>query len=102
MNNLIKKIDEINALIDKVNGLDEYPITYNGGTFPYYVVIKPIKIKNQFVTIESDINNYSFIDKKERYNINKNSFFGDEYCKAHLYHTLNIILRTFKKSLKNQ
>jgi hypothetical protein len=100
MKNLIKKIDEINALIDKVNELDDYPTTYAGGTFPHYIVIKPIKIKNQFVTIESDINSYSFIDKKERYNINKVSICGDEYCKAHLNYTLNIILRTFKKSLK--
>ena len=99
MNNLIKKINEINALIDKVNQLNFYPITYAGGTFPYYISIKPIKVKNQFVTIESNLDIYSFIDNKERYNLNKVSICGDEYCKKHLNYTLNIILKSFKKSL---
>ena len=94
---ILNKINEINALINKVNELDNYPITYAGGTFPYYVVIKPIKVKNQFVTIESDINDYSFIDKKERYNVNKVSVMGDEYCKGHLTYTLNIILKSFNQ-----
>jgi hypothetical protein len=99
MKALLKKIDLINSMIEQVNDLENIPVTYAGGTFPHYVVIKPIKVKNQFVTIESDINNYSFIDKKERYNLNKVSLLGDEYCKKHLNYTLNIILKSFKKSL---
>jgi hypothetical protein len=102
MKTLLKKIDLINSMIEEVNELNEYPTTFAGGTFEHYVVIKPIKVKNQFVTIESDINNYSFIDKKERYNLNKVSLLGDEYCKKHLNYTLNIILKSFKKSIKNQ
>ena len=99
MKAILNKINEINALINEVNELESYPTTYAGGTFPHYVLIKPIKVKNQFVTIESDINSYSFIDKKERYNVNKTSVFGDEYCKKHLVYTLNIILKTFKQAI---
>jgi predicted RNA-binding protein len=99
MKTLLKKIDLINSMIEQVNDLENIPVTYAGGTFPHYVVIKPIKVKNQFVTIESDINNYSFIDKKERYNLNKVSLMGDEYCKKHLNYTLNIILKSFNKAL---
>ncbi len=99
MKAILNKIDLINSMIEQVNDLENIPVTYAGGTFPHYVVIKPIKVKNQFVTIESDINNYSFIDKKERYNLNKVSLLGDEYCKKHLNYTLNIILKSFKKSL---
>ena len=97
----LKKIDLINSLIESVNECEYYPTTYNGGTFPHYVVIKPIKVNKQFVTIESNIDRYSFIDKKERYNINKVSIMGDEFCNKHLNHTLNIILKSFNKSLKS-
>ncbi|WP_296683946.1 hypothetical protein [Flavobacterium sp.] len=97
----LKKIENINSLIVIVNNLENTPITYNGGTFPHYVKIKPIKVQNQFVTIESDINEYSFIDKKERYNVNKKSIFGDEYCAKHLEHTLNVILKAFNKAINN-
>lgn len=102
MKAVLNKINEINALISKVNELNEYPTTYDGGTFPYYVVIKPIKVSNQFVTIESDTDSYSYIDKKERYNMNKTSVCGDEYCRKHLMYTLNVILRAFKKAINNQ
>ena len=99
MKTILNKIELINSMIEQISEGENIPFTYAGGTFPHYVVIKPIKVKNQFVTIESDINNYSFIDKKERYNLNKVSVFGDEYCKKHLNYTLNIILKSFKKSL---
>lgn len=99
MKTLLKKIDLINSMIEQISEAENIPVTYAGGTFPHYVVIKPIKVKNQFVTIESDINNYSFIDKKERYNLNKVSLMGDEYCKKHLNYTLNIILKSFNKAL---
>lgn len=98
-NSTLKKIQEINSLIVTISELGEIPVTYAGGTFPHYVSIKPITIKNQFVTIESDINEYSFIDKKERYNINKTSICGDEFCEKHLDYTLNTILKSFKKIL---
>jgi hypothetical protein len=99
MKAILNKIDLINSMIEQISEAENIPFTYAGGTFPHYVVIKPIKVKNQFVTIESDINNYSFIDKKERYNLNKVSLLGDEYCKKHLNYTLNIILKSFNKAL---
>lgn len=98
-NSTLKKINEINDLINVINELGEIPVTYAGGTFPYYVSIKPITVKNQFVTIESNVNEYSFIDNKERYNVNKTSICGDEFCEKHLNYTLNTILKSFKKLL---
>lgn len=97
----LKKIENINSLIVIVNELNEIPFTYNSGTFPHYVSIKPIKVKNQFVTIESNIKEFSFIDNKERYNINKTSICGDNYCEKHLNYTLNVISKAFNQALKN-
>lgn len=94
-----RKVDAINSMISEINQADAVPYTYAGGTYPYAVYIKPIIIKNQFVTIETDVLG-TYIDGKERYNVNKVSTFGDEYCKKHLDYTLNVILRTFKKTLK--
>lgn len=49
---VLNRIDEINSLLPKVNNLDSVPITYDGGTWPQYVVLKkPIKVKNQYVYI---------------------------------------------------
>lgn len=95
-----KKINTINLLIDSVNQSENVPYTYAGGTYPMIVYIKPIVIKNQFVTIQTDEHG-TYIDNKERYNINKSSTFGDEFCKKHLEYTLNVILKTFKKTLAN-
>lgn len=103
MKSLLKKIDLINSMIDQVNELNETPVTYAGGTWPYYVQIKPIEVKNQFVTIrpaDEVYLKYSYFETKERYNMNKKSICGDEYCAKHLNYTLNIILKAFKKSLK--
>ena len=97
----LKKIENINSLIVIVNELNSIPYTYNGGTFPHYVLIKPINIKNQFVTIESAIKDNSFIDNKVRYNININSVFGYNYCAKHLDYTLNVIDKAFQNALKN-
>ena len=101
MKALLKKIDLINSMIDQVNNADEIPVTYAGGTFPYYVQIKPIEVKNQFVTIRPlDVCMYSYFETKERYNMNKKSICGDEYCAKHLNYTLNIILKAFKRILR--
>ena len=96
-----RKINLINSLIEEVNNAEQMPVTYANSTWPSYVVIKPIEVKNQFVTIKSDISLESFINGKERYNINKSSTFGDEYCAKHLNYTLNLILKAFKNTLKN-
>ncbi len=97
---ILDKINTINSMIDAVNDADDLPFTYNGGTYPILVQIKPIIIHNQFVTIINDKG--SFIDGKERYNVNKKSICGDDYCKDHLNYTLNVILKTFKKLLNTK
>lgn len=96
--NTLDKIVLINSMIEAVESSENLPYTYNGGTHPYLVLIKKIKVKNQFVTIEND--NGTYIDKKERYNLNKVTDFNDCYCLGHLNYTLNVILRTFKTTLK--
>jgi hypothetical protein len=96
--NTLDKIVLINSMIEAVERSESLPFTYNGGTYPYLVLIKKIKVKNQFVTIEN--NNGTYIDKKERYNLNKVTDFNDCYCLGHLNYTLNVILRTFKTTLK--
>lgn len=102
MKKLIQKIEQINALIDAVNESENIPVTYAGGTWPYYVQIKPIEVKNQFVTIRpsDDASTYTYFETKERYNMNKKSICGDEFCAKHLNYTLNIILKSFKKVTK--
>ena len=105
MKTLLKKIDLINSMLDAVNDSADIPVTYAGGTWPYYVQIKPIEVKNQFVTIRPSDDmyfpiRYSYFETKERYNMNKKSICGDEYCAKHLNYTLNIILKAFKKATK--
>ena len=100
MKKLLKKIDLINELVPQINNLGQMPVTYDGGTWPYLVSIQFIEVKNQFVYIKSNTNRNSFIDGIERYNMNKKSNWGDEFCADHLDRTLNVILKTFKKALK--
>ena len=107
MKALLKKIEEINSMLPAVNDAADIPITYAGGTWPYYVQIKPIEVKNQFVTIRpsddassSYCSRYTYFKTKERFNMNKKSIMGDENCAEHLKYTLNIILKAFKKVTK--
>lgn len=105
MKALLKKIEEINSMLAAVNDAEDIPVTYAGGTWPYYVQIEPIEVKNQFVTIRPSLMpdfpiRYSYFETKERYNMNKKSIGGDEYCAKHLNYTLNIILKAFKKITK--
>jgi hypothetical protein len=104
MKALLKKIELINSMLEAVNDSADIPVTYAGGTWPYYVQIKPIEVKNQFVTIRpsddassSYCSRYTYFETKERYNMNKKSICGDENCAKHLNYTLNIILKAFKK-----
>ena len=104
MKALLKKIEEINAMLPSVNDAGDIPLTDAGGTWPYYVQIKPIEVKNQFVTIRpsddassSYCSRYTYFKTKERFNMNKKSIMGDENCAKHLNYTLNIILKAFKK-----
>jgi hypothetical protein len=94
------RIALINSMIDAVNDADSIPYTYCGGTYPYYVIIKPITVNNQFVTISGDKG--TFIDVKERYNINKVTTWNDANCRGHLSYTLSIILKSFKQALNTK
>ena len=40
-----KKIDLINSMIETVKNLETIPFTYNGGTYPYYILINKILVK---------------------------------------------------------
>jgi len=94
MKKLIQKIELINNMIPAVNMADKMPVTYAGGTWPYYVFIKPIRVTRYAVVIEAatTFSDYNFIKGVERYSI-KNQM--DE-----LNYTLNTILKTFKKVTK--
>jgi hypothetical protein len=102
MKALLKKIELINSMLEAVNDSADIPVTYAGGTWPYYVQIKPIEVKNQFVTIRPSDDaflRHNYFETKERYNMNKKSIGGDENCAKHLNYTLNIILKAFKKAI---
>jgi hypothetical protein len=98
---LAKRIDEINALIQQANELELTAYTYGGGTFPNIVNIKPIVVKNQFVTIETaSKSQYDFI-AKERYNVNKDDFWGDngiEALKWNLHHIKKALVNAIKNN----
>ena len=103
---ILSKIELINSLIDRVNDAGDIPYTYNGGTWPHEVLIKPIQVSNQFVTIinagTKSLNGSTFINGKERFNVNKVTTFGDDNCREHLNYTLSIILKAFKKTLNHK
>lgn len=96
-----RKIDEANELMMLVSELDETPTTYGGGTWPHYVDInEAISVKGKYVYINWTDRVYNLERKKERYNVNKVSYFGDDYCRKNLIYTLNLIIKTYKKALK--
>jgi hypothetical protein len=97
---LVKRIEEINELMQQANELDCMVYTYGGGTFPYYVNIKPIVIKNQFVTIESASQSHHDYIRKERYNVN-NLESWDANGLAHLKSDLTYIKRALVNAIKN-
>lgn len=99
----LTRINEINALIPIVKDLDIIPSTFAGGTHEMYVNIEGILIKNQFVTIigeQSIHNQYDFVKGKERYNVNKLDIFASNGL-TDLNYQLSIILKSFKKAIKN-
>lgn len=97
---LTKRIEEINELVRRANELELMAYTYGGGTFPYYVNIKPIKISNQFVTIESVSESHHDYIRKERYNVNKDAYSFNGL--ADLKETLTYIKRALTNALNNQ
>jgi hypothetical protein len=96
---ITRKIALINELLPKVIECENIPITYNGGTFPHYVTVEKITVNNQFVTIYGDGSQYDYIGKKQRFNVNNLNEFDSE-GRSDLNHTLNIIIKAFKSTLK--
>jgi len=85
-------IDQINDMLPKVNALEEYVSTYDGGTHPYYIILdKPIEVKNQFVYIHENKAEYCYGFEK-RYNTN-----NDWQLEELMYH-LRLIKKEFKKA----
>lgn len=98
---LTKRIEEINELVRRANELELSAYTYGGGTFPYIVNIKPIVIKNQFVTIETaSKSQYDFLSK-ERFNVTKDDVW-DNNGLADLKYNLTHIKRALTNALNNQ
>ncbi len=95
---LLNRINKINDMISDIKNLDETPSTYDGGTWPYSIDINGITIKNQFVYIDENKSRFSYNFEK-RYNVNKEEGFGSQ---EELKWALSLILRTFKKALKNK
>ena len=96
---LAKRIEEINELVQQANELELTAYTYGGGTFPHIVNIKPIVVKNQFVTIETaSKSQYDFLGK-ERYNVNKDAYSFNGL--AHLKSDLTYIKRALVNAIKN-
>ena len=99
---IINRVEEINAMLPKINELDYFVTTYDGGTFPYYIILtKPIEIKNQYVYIyEKQSRNIpcDFYNFEKRYNANSDKVIGGY---DDLLYSLNLIRKEFKKALKN-
>jgi len=93
---ILNKINTINGMLKEVNNLSNFVHTYDGGTFPYYIILKsPIEIKNQFVYIHEEKAKHSYNFEK-RYNTNNETQSED------LNYHLNLICKEFKKAIKNQ
>lgn len=89
-------INQINEMLPEVNNLSDYVSTYDGGTFPYFIILnKPIEVKNQYVYIHEDKAEYSYgFDK--RYNTN------NEWKLEELMYSLRLIRKEFNKAIKNK
>ena len=89
-------INQINEMLPEVNKLSDYVSTYDGGTFPYFIILnKPIEVKNQYVYIYEDKIEYSYgFDK--RYNTN------NEWKLEELVYSLRLIRKEFKKAINNK
>ena len=91
---IMNKVLAINEMLPAVLNADEVPMTYAGGTFPYYIDIKvPIVVSNQFVYIKEEKGNYSYGFEK-RYNVNNEGQLDE------LKYDLSIIKRAFNKVIK--
>lgn len=102
MKAIIKRIEEINNLMPMVANLDQLPTTFAGGTYEHYLLLEsPIKVQNQFVYIFFESNRHNLELGKIRYNTNKRGPFDYNGLDA-LKYTLSIILKSYKKAIKNE
>ena len=92
---IINKVIAINEMLPSVLVADEIPVSYAGGTFPYYIDIRvPIVVLNQFVYITEEKGNNSYGFEK-RYNVNNEGQLDE------LKYDLSIIKRAFNKVITN-
>ncbi len=94
------RINEINSLIQLVDIQEEYAYTYNGGTYPYHVDIKPIQVNGLKVTIEAKDPKWShnYINK-QTYKASDLDYFSETGLIG-LKYDLSVILKAFKKAIK--
>jgi len=95
---ILNRINQINDLVTEIKNMDEVPYTYDGGTWPYYIDINGVDVKNQFVYIRENKSRHGYGFEK-RYNVNKEEGFASL---EELKWALSLILRTFKKQIKNK
>ena len=91
---ILNRINKINDMISEIKTLDETPSTYDGGTWPFYIDINSIKVKNQFVYIDENKGVYA-IGFEKRYNVNNEGQLDE------LKYDLSVIKRAFNQSIKN-
>jgi hypothetical protein len=98
---LANRINEVNELIRTANDECLLVTTYDGGTFPYIIDLKPISVNGKFVTIESvKPNQYSYVTK-ERFCITKTDMFDDNGLFT-LNYTLKVIRRALLSAIKQE
>ena len=67
---LQRRIDEVNKLIAEAASKDVYAESFFGSTLGTDLDLKPIRVNNQFVTIEDNRKKVFFGYGKERFNVN--------------------------------
>jgi hypothetical protein len=98
---LAERINEVNDLIKIATDEFIYVTTYAGGTWPYVIDIKPIRVNGKFVTIESvKPYQYDFI-KKQRYCITKTDEFADNGL-AELKYNVGIIRKALISAIREE
>ena len=91
---IMNRILAINEMLPTVLNADEIPVSYAGGTWPYYIELTaPIVVQNQFVYISENKGENSY-DFKKRYNVN------DEDSLDQLKYDLRVIKTAFNAAVK--
>jgi len=96
---LTNLIDDVNWLMEVANNDGLLVVTYDGGTYPYIIDIKPVQINGKFVTIEAVKPNRHDYISKERFCVTKTNLFDDGGLVA-LEYSLKVIKRALKSTIK--